>query len=237
MLLQRRMMEVITNNIANADTTGYKKETLVSHSFDAVMIQRINDAPSPSRVGPLALGTQVDESYTDFSAGGLENTGRSTDLALAGDAFFVMQTPAGERYTKSGAFIVSQQGFLVDGNGNFLLGEDGPIYVGGDDFLVSEEGDVLVGGAVADRIRVASFEDNLALRKQGDNLYFAAAEPLAAPGNYAVKQGFLETSNVDVAREMVDMISVYRTYESNQKMLTMIDEIAGKAVNDIGRLR
>ena len=240
MLLQRRMMETITNNISNADTTGYKKEHLVSHSFDEVLIRRINDphvlAQTP-RVGPLNLGTQVDQLYINFADGILEGTERNTDLALMGDAFFVIGTPAGERYSRSGAFYIDQLGYLVDGEGNFLLGENGPIYVGGLDFKVDQLGGVQVGDEFVDRIRIVSFEDNGTLRKQGSNLYISLAAPQAVPNQYRVFQGFLEGSNVDIGREMVDMLTVFRTYETNQRMLTMIDETVGKAVNEIGRLR
>ena len=246
MMLQRRLMENITNNITNADTTGYKKEYLVSHSFDEVMIRRINDPHvlgqtriiSQSKpVGPLNLGTQIDQLFINFANGTLEGTQRSTDLALMGDAFFVVRTQAGERYTKCGAFYIDELGYLVDGEGNFLLGENGLLYVGGLNFTVDELGRVFVDDDYVDRIRVASFEDNNALRKQGSNLYYSLEAPLANPNNHSIIQGFLETSNVDIAREMVDMITVFRTYETNQRMLTMIDETVGKAVNEIGRLR
>jgi len=240
MMLQRRLMETVTNNIANADTTGYKKEHLVSHSFDEVLVRRINDTHvvGQTRIaGPLNLGTQIDQLYINFSEGNLEGTERSTDLALMGNAFFVVQTPAGERYTKTGAFYIDQQGYLADGEGNFLLGENGPIYVGGHNFRVDESGGVWNGDEFADRIRTASFADNGTLRKQGSNLYFSLEAPQAATQPYRIYQGFLESSNVDIGREMVDMLSIFRTYETNQRMLTMIDETVGKAVTEIGRLR
>ena len=248
MMLQRRQMEIITNNIANADTTGYKKEFLVSHSFDEVLIRRINDVRDPHilgmrasdrapGVGPLNLGTQVDQLYINFADGSLEGTERSTDLALVGNAFFVMQTPEGERYTRTGAFYVDQLGYLTDGEGNFLLGENGPIYVGGLNFTVDQLGGVRIDNEYADQIRIVSFADNGALRKQGSNLYFSLAAPQAETNPYTIAQGFLENSNVEIGREMVDMLSVFRTYETNQRMLTMIDETVGKAVNEIGRLR
>ena len=239
-MLQRRRMETITNNVANADTTGFKRENLVSHSFDAVMINRIFDTRAPGfgqNVGPLNYGTQTDQIYVYFTTGNLETTGRSTDLALAGDAFFVMGTPDGERYTRAGAFYVDNIGYLVDGDGNFLLGENGPIYVGGLDFTVDQLGAVRVGGELTDNIRVVSFADNETLRKQGDNLFFSVAAPMAAANDFRTFQGYLESSNVDIAREMVDMLTVFRAYETNQRMLTMIDETVGRAVNDIGRLR
>lgn len=256
MLLQRRMMENITHNITNADTTGYKKEYVVSHSFDEVMIRRINDphvishrltagnawmAPftrvAGRQVGPLNLGTQIDQLYINFETGAFDGTERPTDFALAGDVFFVVQTEAGERYTRCGAFYIDEAGYLVDGEGNFLLGQNGPVYVGGLNFQVNELGDVIINGTATDRIRVVSFEDNGQLRKQGSNLFYSLEEPLAAANPHRILQGVLEMSNVDIAREMVDMITVFRTYETNQRMLTMIDETAGKAVNEIGRLR
>jgi len=245
-------MENITNNIANADTTGYKKEHLVSHSFDEEMLIRINDpqvvgqtrtaglatgAWRPPNVGPLNFGTQIDQLYIDYTQGGLEGTERSTDLALLGDAFFVVSTQDGDRYTRSGAFYIDEQGYLTDGEGHFLLGENGPINVGGLNFTVNVNGEVFVDDALTDNIRIVSFEDNGALRKQGSNLYLSLEEPEAETKAYTIRQGFLETSNVDISREMVDMLTVFRTYETNQRMLSMIDETVGKAVNEIGRLR
>jgi len=239
-------METITHNISNADTTGFKKEHLVSHTFDEVLIRRINDPHVLSQtrtitnmpiVGPLALGTQIDQLYVNFDEGALEGTERRTDLALVGDVFFVMQTPAGERYTRTGAFYVDEMGYLTDGEGHFLLGENGPVYVGGLNFVVDDIGGVYVDGELTNQIRVVSFADNGELRKQGSNLYYSLEAPLAEPGRYRIIQGFLETSNVDIGREMVDMLTVFRAYETNQRMLTMIDETVGKAVNEIGRLR
>ena len=245
MMLQRRNMEIITNNVANADTTSYKKEYLVSHSFDEVLARRINDphiigmrgVDGTPVVGPLHLGTQVDQLYINFDEGSLENTERSTDLALIGNGFFVVQTAEGERYTRAGAFYINDLGYLADGEGNLLLGDNGPIYVGGQNFTVDQTGGVRVGDAYVDSIRVVSFADNGSLRKQGSNLYFSLEAPQAAANPYAIAQGFLESSNVEIGREMVDMLTVFRTYETNQRMLTMIDETVGKAVNEIGRLR
>jgi len=241
MLLQRRRMETITNNVVNAETTGYKKEYNVAHSFDEVLTRRINDtAPRVAGtrwVGPLNLGTQVDQLYIDFDQGALEGTERTTDLALVGDAFFVVQTADGERYTKSGHFYINDTGFLVDGEGNELLGNNGPIYVGGLNFAVDTNGNVFTDAGFVDTIRVVSFEDNETLRRQGSSLFFATEPPMAAANPYQISQGFLEMSNVDIGREMVDMLAMYRTYETNQRMISMIDETVGRAVNEIGRLR
>lgn len=247
MMLQRRRMETITNNVTNADTVGFKAEHLISHSFDDVMVQRINDSlPLPgvrasvahrSLVGPMSLGTQVDHLYINFEQGAIEGTERTTDFAIVGDGFFVVQTPYGERYTRSGAFFLDNEGFLVDGDGNYLLGATGPINAGSLNFSVDQFGNVFNEAGHIDTIRIVSFEDNSTLRRQGGNLYFATVPPLAAHHPVTVLQGFLENSNVDIGREMVDMITTFRAYETNQRMISMIDETVGRAVNEIGRLR
>ncbi|NLT57760.1 MAG: flagellar basal-body rod protein FlgF [Clostridiales bacterium] len=244
MMLQRRLMENITHNITNADTTGYKKNHLVSRSFDDVLIQRIRDggdAAGSARaqaVGPLNFGTRVDQVYVSFEQGILEQTDLNTDLALTGEGFFVLETPQGERYTRSGAFYLTQDGYLVDSQGHFLLGTEGRVQVGGEDFAVGGRGEVSVGDEVVNRLRLVTFANPQALRKQGDSLYAAQGEaPLEEAPEAAVKQGFLEGSNIEIGREMVDMMTVYRVYETNQRILSMIDETVGKAVNEIGRLR
>jgi len=125
----------------------------------------------------------------------------------------------------------------VDGDGNFLLGENGPINVGGIDFRVDSSGQIFTEAGYIDTIRVVSFEDNTQLRRQGSNLYFSLEDPQAAANPYSIAQGFLESSNVDIGREMIEMLTMYRAYETNQRMVTMIDETVGRAVNEIGRLR
>jgi len=245
MMLQRRHMDIITNNIANAETTGFRRQQLVSHSFDEVLARRINDPHTrgiPSFrgapvVGPMTLGTQVDQLFTNFSEGRLEGTDISTDLAIAGDAFFVVQTLEGERFTRNGSFQLDDLGYLVDANGNFLLGEGGPIMVGYLDFNVDTDGVVRVGGEVIDRIRRVSFADNDNLRQMGYNLFFSLEPPVAEENPNQIIQGFLESSNVDIGREMVNMLTTFRVYETNQRMITMIDDTVGLAVNEIGRLR
>ena len=239
MMVQRRLMENVTNNITNVETTGYKKNYLITHSFDEVMLERIHDAEFVGlkpQVGNMTFGALVDQIYQDFSQGGFETTGRSTDMALAGDGFFVVSTPEGERYTRSGAFALTVDGYICDPNGNYLLGRNGRINVGNSNFGVSENGTVMSDGQYIDTIRTVSFADNNTLRSQGSNLYSSTAGAIEG-SDAVIKQGFVENSNVAVSREMVDMITVFRAYETNQKILTMIDETLGKAVNEIGALR
>lgn len=244
MMVQRRLMENVTSNITNVETTGYKKNYLITHSFDEVMLERYNDTRVTDQngtrryayAGPLTFGTLVDQKYMDFTQGSFENTDLSTDLAIAGDGFFVLDTPAGERYTRSGGFALTVDGYLCDPSGNYLMGRNGRIHVGTDDFGVNAKGEITVDGNYIDTIRIVQFEDNNSLLSQGSNIYTATEEPMEGT-DYEIKQYFLENSNASVSREMVDMLTVYRAYETNQRILTMIDETLGKAVNEIGALR
>jgi flagellar basal-body rod protein FlgG len=233
-------MEVLTNNIVNAETTGYKKDALVTSSFTDVMLQRINDPNvnifGSSTVGPYGSGTHVDELVTDFTSGSLESTAKSTDLALQGDGFFAVETADGERYTRAGNFAVNRDGYLVTAGGDYVLGQNGRIQVGSTDFSVSESGLITTASGATERLRVVTFEDPGVLRKQGDSLYYAygGAAP-AETSNAVVRQGFQESSNVDISEEMVDMLTVYRKYEASQKMVTITDDSLGLAVN-LGKL-
>jgi flagellar basal-body rod protein FlgG len=238
MMVQRRLMENITSNITNVETTGYKKNYLITHSFDEVLLRRIHDEWGYNDpVGNLTFGALTDQKYYDFTQGTLENSDLTTDIALAGDGFYVMDTPAGERYTRNSVFALTVDGYICDPSGNYLMGENGRIQVGTDDFAVDDVGGVYVDGQYIDTIRVVQFEDNQQLRSEGNNLYASEAAPLAQAEGYSVKQYFIENSNAQASREMVDMITTFRAYETNQKILTMIDETLGRAVNEIGGLR
>jgi len=240
MAVQRSRMDVLTNNIVNASTTGFKRDGLLSSTFAEVLIERQGDPYILRRseeVGPYHFGTHIDEIYTDFSEGSIETTGNTTDLAIAGEGFFTVETPEGERYTRNGRFHVNQEGFLVTDDGYYVLGENGRIRAGGGSISVDSMGNVAVDSEAVNRLRIVRFDDVSVLRKQGDSLYYAfnGAAPMA-DGNFKIMQGCLEGSNVDIAAEMTDMITVYRTYEANQRILSMTDETLGMAVS-LGSLR
>lgn len=239
MMVQRKKMDVLTNNIANAETTGYKRDRLLSRSFKDMMIERTGDpyiVNILSGVGPQNTGIHIDEIFTDFLQGSLEQTGRLSDIAIQGDGYFAVSTPAGERYTRDGSFAVSSEGYLVTSDGYPVLGTNGFLRVGSGTFSVDGQGNVTAGGTAVGRIRVVTFADPTGLRKIGDNLYINYSNQAQVAGAYTVKQGYLEGSNVDIAREMVDMMEVSRSYETNQRMVKMLDESLGKAVNEVGRL-
>lgn len=254
MIAQSRRMDVITNNLVNVETAGYKGDVMVTQSFKDMLISRSKD-PSVyqySYVGPHNTGIHIDTIKTDFTQGALTETGHTTDLALDSDAFFVVEFPLdnedGEsvmRYTRAGNFTVDSDGYLVTPEGYYVQGQGGNILIGTPDFDVSSSGVITVNGEEIDTIRTVRFEDNNVLRKTGGNLYKIAdltdedGEPLdIEPEDVTatVKQGFLEASNVDVARDTVRMMEVYRSYEINQRILKIVDDLLGKAVNEIAKV-
>lgn len=260
MLAQSRRMDVITNNLVNVETTGYKGDTMTTRSFKDMLISRLND-PSVyqySYVGPHNLGIHVDQVFTEFSEGSFEETGHTTDVAIAGEGFFVVDfaqkglteeesydAEPEERYTRAGNFALDADGYLVTPDGYYVQGENGAILIGTAEFTVDREGVVRVGDDEIDRLRVVRFEDNSVLRKQGDTLYSVytetdewgdavyAADPEEIVGD--IRQGFLEASNVDIAKETVRMMETYRAYEVSQRMISMFDESLRTAVNDIAK--
>lgn len=240
MLVQRKKMDVITNNITNIETSGFKKDQLLSRSFKDMMIQRINDPNVlyvSNDVGPLNNGIHIDEVRTDFVQGNLEPTERLTDFAIQGSGFFVVSTPNGQRYTRDGGFSVNSQGYLVNNDGHYLMGTNGRVQVGNGQFSIDDQGNVKVGGANVNKIRLVDFDDPNGLRKEGNNLYYNYTnQNVITPKETIVKQGFIENSNADVSREMVDMMEVSRTYETNQRMIKMLDESLSKTVNEVGRV-
>ena len=240
MLVQRDRMDVLANNLTNVETAGYKSDTLVSSTFQNMLIERLHDpgiVSTSTIVGALGTGTHIEEVYTTFSQGNIEGTGRLCDLALVGDGFFTVSTPEGERYTRDGSFFVNSEGYLVTSDGRYVQGEHGNIEVGGDGFSIDQEGNVYIGGALEDRLEIVRFEDPAGLRKDGGNLY----EHVEGPGPQAaedtvVRQGALEGSNVDSAQELTRLLSVRNAYTINQRVLGMVDKSLEKAVNEVGRI-
>jgi flagellar basal-body rod protein FlgG len=250
MISQMRRMDVLTNNLVNVETRGYKSETLVTRSFRDLMISRLND-PSIykfDRVGPHSTGIHVDQKFVSFVQGGLEPTDSPMDFALVGDGFFCIDYTTEDdfdeviRYTRNGAFNIDAEGFLVTGDGHRVLGEGGHIEVGNSEFRVDIDGVIYdANEEVIDRLYIVRFEDNSILRKEGSNMFSvfnANPEEPYEPEQViiGVRQFCLEMSNVDTAREVVMMMQVYRSYEINQRVVRMIDESLGRAVNDIARL-
>jgi len=210
-----------TQNLANASTTGFKRRLAVFQ--EALEAQA--DGEGAART--VNAGTAV-----DFSQGGLVRTGRTLDLALAGDGFFVVESPeaaGGVLYTRNGAFRTNGQRQLVDAAGRLVAGEGGPIVlptsVGLDRVSVSSDGTVSAGGQAVGKLRLAAFADPRELKAVGASLFEAPAGVLAeAPQGTKVHQGFQEASNVATVEELVTLIMVTRLYEAGMKTISAQDE-------------
>lgn len=243
MAVEQKKQEVISNNLANSNTTGFKKDVVLVRSFSEELFANI-DKGRYLPLGALSQSPLIQSVETAFTPGLLEDTGRSLDLALTGDAFFTLQTPQGIRYTKDGSFGTDRDGFLVSSDGYRVLGVDGrAMQIMTDNVAVDEDGGIwgLDGNQrqFVGRLGLAVFapDDLSALEKRGQNLFSAVDTVPFAQGGGQVRQGMLEKANLEIIREMVDMLSVMRIYEANQKSLQAHDEILGKSINEVGRLR
>lgn len=256
MIANSKKLDVITNNLANVNTAAFKKDTVVFQSFPELLTQRINDAksplnPNPSAViGNMSLGHDVGEIFTYYTQGQLTQTNNNFDLAINDDdtsgkaspAFFTIgvvnpeDNSLEEYYTKDGSFVLNSFNQLVTKAGYPVLGENGPITLEPGEFSVDAQGNITQKGNTVDKLLIAQFEDATKLRKYGDNLIKNdGGEAAAFTGQ--VMQGYAEQSNVNIVSEMVDMITVMRAYEANQKVLQAQDSTLEKVVNEVGAVR
>lgn len=255
MITQQRHQEALGNNIANANTPGYKADQAVIRSFPEMLIQAqgskniptINglNIPLNQQIGSLNTGVYVQEMLPNFNQGDIRETSIATDLALVqtalpdetGGLFFNVQNEAGDtRLTRNGNFTVDGQGFLVTNEGYYVLDQAGnPIQTGGTDFTVTPEG-ILQTAEQNTALGIVYAENVNDLIKEADNLYEGEAAAVPAGTTYTIQQGFLESSNVDAATTMTEMMNAYRMFETNQRVLRAYDESMGKAVTEIGRI-
>ena len=238
MIAQQTNIDVISNNLANVNTSGFKKDKghfQIIDSPDSIKEDLDKNSISKETLQP-PLWLQF-ETKTDFSAGSLKHTGNPLDLALEGDGFFCIKTDQGNQYTRNGKFSLDQDGTLVTMDGLPVLGQGGPINIEGNTFTVDVKGNISVDGNLVDTIKIVGFQKQDALEKTGNSL-FAIADKNAVERkveNTGVNQGFLELSNVNAIRMMTEMIEVLRGYESYQKAIKTADEANAKAINDVGR--
>ncbi len=227
-----KQQETIANNLANVSTPGFKKDMLFTRELTRQ--QSKNATRQTDWQTPM-----IDQIYTHHSQGTLDKTGNPLDLALEGEGFLLVESPEGEALlTRAGNFSVDPQGFLSTSDGNRLMGEGGTINVGNGDVSISEAGQVEVNNDVIGTIRVVEVENKAQLSKIGRSSFMIpnGIEPVAAV-NFAIRQGYLESSNVDIVKEMVEMIVSYRNYEADAKSLQTQDQSLEKLMTNVGRIR
>jgi len=226
--------EVITNNLANISTTGFKKEGVFRKTLiDMEKVLRMNSTDFVNL-------DEVDEVRTDYSQGSFKVTNNPLDFAIEGDGFFVVETLNGIRYTRNGNFLIDGDNYLVTTHGYRILNENNlPIQITDGDVFIGDDGSVMINGEIVSVLNITDFPKPYNLLKMGDGLF----EDLSGAGltpdfdTYRIRQGVLEDSNVNVIEEMAKMINTIRDFETNQKLILAQDQTLDRAVNEVGRLR
>lgn len=239
MIYQRRKLDIISNNMANISTPGYKKDTAVVRPFRDELVMRIEkNKPNPlKKIGYINHGVYIERMDTSFVDGTLEESNELTHMAIQGEGFFTILTEDGVRYTRDGSFHIDANGFLVTAEGYPVAGRDGQaIEIGNRSFQVDRVGNIIIDGHIENQLQLVSFANPFALEKIGDNLYVSDPDNEIIEFQGELFQGYLETSNVDPTDEMVNLVVAARSYESSQRIIQMMDEILGKAVNEVGRV-
>ncbi|MGN0142332.1 MAG: flagellar hook-basal body protein [Roseburia sp.] len=255
MVNEQRRLDVLSNNLANADTNGYKKEGTTSQTFADELAIKIKDTSAYNinrRLGTISMGVHIGETYTDYSLGGFKVTDGQTDFALSDNGFFAIEFTdkagnASVKYTRDGAFTINTQGYLVTKDGDYVLNRNGAQNGQGGNanyvrvnpnlpITVDELGNIYQNDELVANIGVVDFQDYNYLSKYGENLYDMVEGGVRIASEAQVEQGVIEGSNVNVVSEMVDMITISRAYQAGQKVINTMDDTLSKAVNDVGKI-
>lgn len=266
MLAQQRRTEMLTNNMSNANTPGYKADQSSIRSFPEMLLKSRNSVKLPTDrplqhiarkpIGALNTGVYVQETNPRFEQGAIRTTNHQTDMAIVdsampvnpttgqkGTVLFAIGTPAGTRYTRNGNFTLDGAGFLTTPNGMYVLDERNQrISLQSDQFEVTPEGYVQENGRMVARLGMAySNNPSGQLVKEGDGLYRTNGNGLVnAYGmngvEFTIQQGSIEQSNVDASQTMTEMLTAYRAFEANQKIIQAYDQSMQKAVTEVGRI-
>lgn len=243
---EQNRLDIISNNLANVSTAGYKEESVANQAFDRLLtikIKDVSEAYNDRAIGTMSLGVKMGEVYTDYRQGSVRETGNTFDLAIEGKGFFNLRmvNRNGEetiRYTRDGNFKMTRDGNIVDAYGNNLQCEGGDLQVPPEasEIVVRDDGSVFANGAYVDRIITTDFEDYDHLEKYGDNVYQTVDGAVEQEASGLIMQGFIEQSNVNSVREMVEMINITRAYEAGQKVIQTTDNMLEQATTSVGKL-
>lgn len=242
MIVQERKQANVINNLSNVQTVGFKVEDLITKEVNQSIIQnreRLGSGKSYMReIGKIGFGTQVDKLFIDFKQGFIEETHKNTDFAIDGEGFFKIQWNENEiGYTRNGEFQVDLSGYLCTLEGNRVLGkDDNPIMVGSGELTVTEDGKIFIDEIQRNQFQIVKFETVDELNPVGQSVYRIENGIEIHVNDTEILQGNLERSNVNPLEEMVKMIEISRTYESNQKIIQSLDRVLDKSVNQVGKV-
>jgi len=228
-----KRMDIISNNLANVNTPGYKKDKML---FESMLAGAVNPpaVPQGSTADPIL---QKENVYVDYGEGSVVQTGNPLDLAIDGDGFFVIQTPQGQAYTRQGNFRLAADGTLVTSDGYPVMGQSGVIRIQGGQVEIDAKGAIMVDGVESGTISIVDFPKPYNLTKNSSAQFLPTNQqvvPQAATGS--ISQGHLEGSNVETITEMARMIETSRYFDACQRVIKGFDDMTGKAANELGRL-
>lgn len=245
MLTQTRNLNVIGNNMVNIQTAGYKRDKMVSSTFEEEMLYRTGriDKDDPAELGTTSKIKTAERTYVNYEQGSFDQTEGIYDFALSGRGFFCIDTADGVRYTRNGSFNVDSEGYLMLNTLGRVQGQGGqPIQIDNEDFQVGEDGTIRVvdrDGSTREfgRLRVVDFEDYEQLHKEDYGVFSTdQATRELTDGETSVLWKTLEKSNVDMVEELTGMMSAQRALQSAAQVLKMYDQIMSKSASDVGRL-
>lgn len=245
-LTQEHRMDIIANNLANVNTTGYKqdrtafKDVFMRYAHDNIrepMMHMRSKAMFPEP--DYYAKPRIAEAQIDFSQGSLKQTGNPLDLAIGGEGFFKVQTQEGKQYlTRDGSFHMRNDGTVVNANGDELLGDGGPVVLPpNEQVVINGGGQIFAGGELVDTVTVVTVDRPEGLQKVGHNYFEPRSEGAVQEQpvqEASVEQGYLEAPNVQIVTEMVNMIETQRAFEAYQKVIQNTNETDMKAVNKVG---
>lgn len=232
MITQYEKIDVLGNNVSNSQTTGYKADDLHIRSFGDQMLYNIQTG---AQVGSVSPGAQSDTVTTNLSQGELVSTGLATDIAIEGNGFFAVQAGGGVEYTRDGGMEVDSQGYLALPTGQRILATNGrAIRVGSNNFNVAADGTVSVNGTAAGKIALYAPQAAGGAVKLADGLFRI---PGATAVNGTLKQGYKETSNIDVVGQMSALMAASRSFQSCQQAYKVSDSSDELAVEQVGQLK
>ncbi len=238
MLTQQRKIDISSNNVANMNTPGYKKEQAVTTTFGNLLINKYKQNGIYEEATPLnnvSMIHAVVENNTYHSQGTLEETGRMTDFAIMGPGFFQIDNNGEIMYTRNGSFNIDADGYLVlEGSGR-VQGEFGEIYLGTDKFDFAEDGSIILENEVIDRIAVYDFADYNTLNKYGEGMYISDVAPELVDYPKILNQT-IERSNVNITEELTGILASQRSLQTASQALKIYDMVNDKAVNEIGKI-
>jgi flagellar basal-body rod protein FlgF len=233
MVARQQAMDTIANNLANASTVGYRAEKTV---FSSVLADAGNGNNSPLDRAINQFGV-MGETTLNLSQGALQKTGNDLDVAIQGPGYFAVQTANGEVYTRNGSFQVSGKGELITQSGDQVMGDHGEITMVPGRVSISADGTISVNGAVTGKLHIVEFPAGTKITSKGDSYYSAPADTAEDATTSDVRQGMLESSNVNPIIGMVELVTAQRSAEMMQKALAMFNsEIDKTATQDLPKV-